>query len=155
MKPRFPDHPDRVAVQLETHARPIVPVGAPARIRRIAFLFPDAAEGATRAQQHFLAWCRDIGADISTPEARRVGFEVAGKMVVWELHTEFMTFTWVAGATDRDPWPEGIGLETAGDAKVVMSTRIDVLDQAALTERTLSGFDPLSFCHSRIEGGRC
>jgi uncharacterized membrane-anchored protein len=155
MKPRFPDHPDRLSAQLETHARPIVPVSAPARIRRIAFLFADGAKGAPRAQQRFLAWCGEVGVVPSSPDALRVGYETAGLNIVWELHTEFMTFTWVAGPTHRDPWPEGVGLETAGDAKVVVSTRIDVLEESTLSERTLAGFDPLSLCHSKIEGGRC
>jgi uncharacterized membrane-anchored protein len=102
-----PDHPDRQSAQLEIHARPIIPIPAPCRIRRVALQFSGGARGSADAQKRFLAWhAAHYGP--TDGDARRLGYESADRKVVWELHTEFMTFTWVGAITDPEPWPVGI-----------------------------------------------
>lgn len=139
--------------QAEIHARPISRIEKPARVRRIAFLLGQDAQASQAARMRVAAFC--VAAGVSAPDAsaRRFSFDVGPRRVTWELHTEFYTVTWIAPFDDVEPWPPGIGLEAVETDRIVVATRIDVVDSAAIPPSALAGFDELSLCYSFIEGG--
>lgn len=71
--PRPADHPDRAEAQGEIHARPIVPIEAPARVRRVAFLLGSEPNAGRAAGLRFVEWCQSTGRSFPPPSARRFG----------------------------------------------------------------------------------
>ncbi|HHY51189.1 MAG TPA: DUF3422 domain-containing protein [Alphaproteobacteria bacterium] len=154
MRPhRFTDHPHRSAVQNEVHARPVAFVAVPARVRRVALLLPQEPHAVEDAHRRFAAWCRAASIPAPPLGARQHGFAAAGHQVTWELHTEFVTLTWIAPPDDADNWPAGIGLEAFEREQLVAAARIDVIAAASVPEPILAGFAPASLCVSRIDNG--
>lgn len=154
-RPRhFVDHPGRTAGQAEIHARPIVPMEAPARMRRVAFHLGQEPRTGPRVSRPFTAWCREAGVPPPSETDRHHGYEVAGRRVTWERHAEFVTLTWVSGDRDPEAWPAGIGLEAYAGEPVIVAVRIDLTDTVTISEPALVGFDPPRLCYSRIESGR-
>lgn len=154
MPPPFVNHPDRAAAQAEVHARPIVPIKAPARVRRLGFLFGQDQAGAQRARAAFTAFCKAKGIEAPSASARRFDFETSRHHVTWEFHTEFTTVTWVSRLDDPDPWPPEIGLEAVKGDPVAVAVRIDLVASAAISEVALAGFDERSLCYATVEQGR-
>lgn len=155
MRPhRFADHPFRRAVQDEVHARPVAFVALPARVRRVALLLPQAPDAVLEAHRRFADWCGGAGIAVPGSGARQHGFEAAGRQVTWELHTEFVTLTWVSALDDKENWPAGIGLEAFESEQLIAAARIDVIDESAVPARILVGFQAPSLCASRIDYGR-
>lgn len=152
--PRHADHPDRAEAQGEIHARPIVPIEAPARVRRVAFLLGNEPNTGRAASRRFVEWCQSTGRPFPPPSARRFGYESGARQVVWELHNEFVTFTWTGPAEDGDAWPADVGLETADGSAVIAAMRVDILATPSIPGPALIDFDPLSLCYSTIEDGR-
>ncbi len=152
----FSDHPDRAAAQDEIHARPISPIVAPARVRRVVFLLPREPDAGRAAAERLAAWCRTNGRPGPSPDLRRFSYRAGERQVVWELHNEFVTFTWTGRADDVEPWPDTIGLdmETEAGNGVGLATRVDLLDAATIPVQAIAGFDGLHLCRSVIEEGR-
>ncbi len=154
MRPfHFPDHPFRKNVQDEVHARPVQFVDAPALVRRVALLLPQGPDAVGEAHGRFAGWCRAARVAEPAASARQHVFVVAGRAVTWELHTEFVTLTWISPPGDTSAWPDGIGLEAFETEALVAAIRIDLLAGAELPADVHSGFRPASLCASRIEGG--
>jgi uncharacterized membrane-anchored protein len=150
---RFSDHPARASAQNEIHARPIVPLAAPVRVRRVAFLLGQDPQAGESAFQRFAAWCDQANRPRPAPTERRFAFVSGNRHVTWELHTEFVTFTWISDIHDWEAWPADVGLDVEAGHTVVMAVRVDLLDLPAITEKALAGFDTLSLCYSGIENG--
>lgn len=145
------EHQYRRLLDAETHARPVLPMTPPVRIRRLAFM--SANDGADlRALHTQMGIVAGVTPDGPT-WARQLAFEHGGRQVTWELHNEFATMTWSGAADDWDAKPEGIGLELHEDLLLVFATRIDVMPSDTVSEAALSGFDPLSLCYSSIFDG--
>ena len=142
------EHAYRKLIDAETHARPVPPMTAPLRIRRLAFMSADGGADlrVVHAQMAGLAGAVEEGPGW----ARQLEFEREGHHVTWELHSEFATFTWTAAADDWVPHPDGIGLEYHDDLMLVFATRIDLMPTDAITPAALEGFNPLSLCYSTI-----
>ena len=145
------EHGYRRLIDAETHARPVLPMRPPVRIRRLAFMSAD--DGSDLRDLH-----RQMAIVAGVPSqgpawARQLDFERDGRQVTWELHNEFATITWSGPADDWDARPEGIGLELHERLLLVFATRIDVIGTPAISEKALSGFNPLSLCYSSIFDG--
>ena len=142
------EHAYRRLIDAETHARPVPPLTAPLRIRRLAFMSADGGAG-LRAVHAQMARMAGVVADGPT-WARQLEFERDGHHVTWELHSEFATFTWTAAADDWVAHPPGIGLEYHEALLMVFATRIDLMPTDAISPAALEGFNPLSLCYSTI-----
>jgi uncharacterized membrane-anchored protein len=145
------EHQYRRLIDAETHARPVLPMAPPIRIRRLGFMSADGGNDlrSLHSQMGLVAGV--------TPEgpawARQLVFEREGRTVTWELHNEFATMTWTGPADDWDAKPEGIGLELHEKLLLVFATRIDVMPTGTITEGALEGYSPLSLCYSSIFDG--
>ncbi len=142
------EHAYRRLIDAETHARPVPPMTAPLRIRRLAFMSADGGAD-LRAVHAQMAGLAGVVADGPT-WARQLEFERDGHHVTWELHSEFATFTWTAAADDWVAHPQGIGLEYHEKLLMVFATRIDLMPTDAIAPSALEGFNPLSLCYSTI-----
>lgn len=95
------EHPQRVALNDELHARPHMRITTPARVTHIAHLTGEF--GADHA--HLLALCAEVGLPLPGDELRQVQMLVDGRTVRWERHTEFTTITIVEmGGADAADW---------------------------------------------------
>ena len=102
------EHSYRRLIDAETHARPVLGMTPPVRIRRLAFMSADGGND-LRALHEQMAVVAGV-----LPEgpawARQLAFSRDGRQVTWELHNEFATMTWSGAADDWDAKPTGIGL---------------------------------------------
>ncbi len=147
------EHADRRLIDAETHARPVLPMAAPCRVRRLAFMSAQGTGDDLRALHGRMMQVAGIPAD-GPPWARQLTFEQDGRVVTWELHNEFATLTWSAPIDDQVGAPEGIGLELHAGLPVISATRIDLTAGGRIAEPALSGFSPLSMCYSTIFDGQ-
>lgn len=147
------DHPERMHVVNEVHARPPEVLARGSRMRRVAALFPSLPNAVGFAFDEFASWCR--GSKVSPPEAgsRQHSFVVDDIRVTWELHTEFATLTWVVPIEDGESWPPNIGLDALASGKVVAATNVDILPGSELTDEVLATFQSISLCASWVSGG--
>lgn len=145
------EHPYRRLIDAETHARPVLPMTPPIRIRRLGFMSADGGADLKRLHEKMAAVA---GAVAQGPSwARQLDFERDGRQVSWELHNEFATMTWSGPVDEWNDRPEGIGLEFHDDLLLAFATRIDVMPTESIGEKALEGFNPLSLCYSSIFDG--
>ena len=142
------EHQYRRLIDAETHARPVLGMTPPIRIRRLAFMSADGGNDlrALHAQMAAVAGVMPEG----PAWARQLAFERDGRQVTWELHNEFATMTWSGPIDDWNAKPPGIGLELHEKLLLVFATRIDVMPTDTIGEAALAGFNPLSLCYSSI-----
>lgn len=146
------EHPYRPFIHAETHARPVPPVGAPATIRRVAFMSADRGKDLT--ELHRQMWNLAGMEEGASTWSRQLSFEAYDHSVTWEMHNEFVTLTWKSAAEQRRVWPEGIGLEWHAGLGFVSAVEIDVLAAETIAEAELAPFAPFSLCRSSIYGGQ-
>lgn len=86
-------HPLRAALHNEVHARPPEPMGAPLAIAHLVMLCDSAEREDSR--QHLAALLRDH--HLAQPDAHttHLRMDLGAFRVRWELHTEFVTWTFV------------------------------------------------------------
>lgn len=145
------EHQYRRLIDAETHARPVLGMTPPIRIRRLAFM---SADGGADLQALHNKMGMVAGVAPEGPAwARQLSFERGGRQVTWELHNEFATMTWSGPADDWDAKPAGIGLELHENLLLVFATRIDVIPTETVGESALAGFSPLSLSYSSIFDG--
>jgi uncharacterized membrane-anchored protein len=84
-------HPQRVVLHNEIHARPPEAMGAPLALSHVVMLGDAAQRDASRA--HLAALLRDHHLPQPAAQSTHVRMELAGFRVRWELHTEFVTWT--------------------------------------------------------------
>ncbi len=149
-RPRF--HPDRALIYAETHARPVLPVEAPVRIRRVAFMTGNGGKDLAQVQVKMAELASMNGHD-GTAAAGQLAFTVNGRKIVWERHSEFSTLTWTSPPDDWQAWPPNIGLEFHGGLELMVATRLDLTDAPSISSAALAGFDELSLCYSEIFDG--
>ncbi|HET8727314.1 MAG TPA: DUF3422 family protein, partial [Alphaproteobacteria bacterium] len=147
------EHPLRAEIIAEVHARPVDIVSAPARIRRLVLLMPERAGAVDDALEAFRRFCRAHGYEPPMPGSRQHGFSTAARRATWEFHNEFVTVTWQAPADDRENWPDGIGLDILGEARLIGATRIDLVEDSAVPDRLLPGFRLSSLCVVGVDAG--
>ena len=148
------EHPFRQQILEEVHARPVEPVPAQARVRRLVFFAPPEAGGIAGTLGRFRDWCDRSG--LSRPrnkDARQHSFTAGTRQVTWEFHTEFVTVTWTAAPDDNDSAPEGIGLESIDGPQLLGAMRIDLIEDVRLPDALLPGFNPQSLCVIGVQDG--
>lgn len=148
----FTDHPDRLALAQELHARPIDILEEQGRVRRLVFVTATAGE-LQDIIGRYDAFCAAQGMQAQASSVRRTRFSVDGRDVTWEFHTEFVTISWRSALTDKESFLPGIGLEAASEAKLLVATRIDVITAKEIPEHFIPGFAPSSLCVSAVEDG--
>lgn len=84
-------HPQRVALHNEIHARPPEAMGAPLAISHMVMLTTAAERDASRAQ--LAALLRDHHLPLPDGDANHLRMDLGAFRVRWELHTEFVTWT--------------------------------------------------------------
>lgn len=92
MQPLPLDHPQRLALADEVHARPPEPVQTPARASHLAVLVEPAEREAERA--HLDGLCQTLGLPRPDPAATHLSLALgAGLRLKWERHGEFSGYT--------------------------------------------------------------
>jgi len=89
------DHPDRIRLANELHARPFPLLDAACRVSHIAMTAPPGDQQAAR--QHMLDLCERLGTTRPAEAAPQHNFDAGRFRVKWEWHTEFMALTVMAG----------------------------------------------------------
>ena len=98
-------HPQRVVLHNEIHARPPESMAAPLALSHVV-MFGDAAREGGRA--HLAALLHDHHLPLPGDDATHLRAELAGFRLRWELHTEFVTWTFsrtfeAAGFGEQEP----------------------------------------------------
>lgn len=99
-----PDHPDRLALADEVHARPPEPLEAPSRASYIAVLVD--GDDRERERLHLEGLCERSG--VAGPAAGVTQFSAAlgAVRVKWERHGEFSSYTFIARGLSARPYSE-------------------------------------------------
>lgn len=99
--PRKPaDHPSRITLANELHARPFALLKAPCRVSHLS-LTSEPGES-DHARDHLIALCDRMGAPHPAERAPQMIVDFGRFRLKWEQHTEFVALTVIAG-----PAPEG------------------------------------------------
>lgn len=149
----FDEHPFRAAIMDEVHARPVDIIPPQCRIRRLVFVMSSKAGSTARALDRFATFCAAAGHARPDPARRQFSFDLNERHVTWEFHTEFVTITWRGNLDDAASEPDDIGLEAIGDSLLIASARVDVIEDAKIPERLLSGFNLASLCVVNVDDG--
>jgi len=99
-------HPQRAALHNEIHARPPEAMGAPLAITHMVMLTTAAERDASRG--HLAALLREQHLPLPDGDANHLRMDLGPFRVRWELHTEFVTWTFsrpidVAALAGREP----------------------------------------------------
>ncbi|SFN21274.1 DUF3422 family protein [Variovorax sp. OV329] len=84
-------HPERVPLHNEVHARPPEAMAAPLAIAHLV-MFADA-QGHARSRQHLAALLRDHHKALPDEDTTHLRIELGSFRLRWELHTEFVSWT--------------------------------------------------------------
>jgi uncharacterized membrane-anchored protein len=103
-------HPQRVALHNEIHARPPEAMSAPLVLSHIVMVADADEREASRA--HLAALLRDHHLPLPDAQGIHVRLDVGGFRIRWELHTEFVSWTFsrqldAAGLGQQEP-PTGV-----------------------------------------------
>lgn len=155
------DHPLRLQLAHEVHARPFAPVSAPERIVHYAMLTGEGGAAADRA--HLSDLFRRLGVADAPPEGNHVVRGFGGVRIKWERHTEFCTWTVfdrspfdTAFAGPPDPeviprdWLERLPGERLAAVRVVVAPAGPEAEGVAVLERL---FEAEFLAGSRASGG--
>ncbi len=94
-------HPLRIALHNEVHARPPEAIHAPQSISRVVMLCDEAQRHASR--EHLARLLRDQHLPLPDANATHLRMDVGGFRIRWELHTEFVTWTFILSQPARAP----------------------------------------------------
>lgn len=86
-------HPQRVALHNEVHARPPQALSAPLAISHIVMVCD--AEQREASREHVAALLRDHHLPLPDPQSSHVRMDLGAFHLRWELHTEFVTWTFM------------------------------------------------------------
>ena len=102
------EHALRRALHNEVHARPPEPMSAPLAITHVVMLADAVAREASRT--HLLALLRDQHLPVPDANANHLRVDLGNWRLRWELHTEFVTWTFMVEATAGLPKADDYGL---------------------------------------------
>lgn len=91
-----PEHPQRLALADEVHARPSDALTTPSRATYVALLIDPADR--PREIEHLGALCRPFGIEAPSPSSSHFSAQLDGLKVKWERHGEFSSYTFVVAA---------------------------------------------------------
>ena len=95
------DHPDRLALASEVHARSPSPLTIPARVTHISVLLSGDARDAEAA--HLAALFRSFGLEWPADAGDQVSAQLGPVWFTWERHGEFSGFTFTAAGSGAEP----------------------------------------------------
>ncbi len=90
------DHPQRLALHNEVHARPPEPMQAPLAISRVVMWVERASAQASR--EHLAQLLRDHHLPAPDVHTNHVRMDLGAFRLRWELHTEFVSWTFMRAA---------------------------------------------------------
>jgi uncharacterized membrane-anchored protein len=93
MKHPLQQHPQRAALHNEVHARPPQALVAPLAISHVVMLCDAAQRDASRS--HVAALLRDHHLPLPDPQSSHFRMDLGAFHIRWELHTEFVTWTFM------------------------------------------------------------
>jgi uncharacterized membrane-anchored protein len=96
-----PDHPERMPLANEVHARPSEALETPSRITYVAVLID--REDRERETQHLRALCDSFSVTAPAADAGHFVADLGAVRFKWERHSEFSGYTFVAAG--RSPVP--------------------------------------------------
>ncbi|HEX7891878.1 MAG TPA: DUF3422 domain-containing protein [Ramlibacter sp.] len=101
-------HPQRIALHNEIHARPPEAMAAPLALSHVVMAGDAAERDASRA--HLASLLRDHHLPLPDAQTTHLRMDVGGFRIRWELHTEFVTWTFshafdADGFGDQEPQP--------------------------------------------------
>ncbi len=99
LAPLLPQHPQRAVLHNEVHARPPEAITAPLAISHVVMWADAAGREASRA--HLAALLRDHHLALPDAQTTHLRMDLGAFRIRWELHTEFVTWTFMA------PLPHG------------------------------------------------
>jgi uncharacterized membrane-anchored protein len=108
MNIQLPQHPQRVALHNEIHARPPDAMTVPLAISHVVMVCDAAQREASRA--HVAALMRDHHLPLPDAATTHLRTDVGSFRIRWELHTEFVSWTFMRtlptdGSSVREPAP--------------------------------------------------
>lgn len=129
------DHPLRLALTEEMHARRFPPLKPPTEICQILILFDES--DLKRAREHFTQLHERLNG-FPLGNARHFRAPCAGGILYWEIHTEFVTLTHIMEFDGHDIF----GIDRQGPiltecidgvgGSIYRATRIALIDQSAV-----------------------
>jgi uncharacterized membrane-anchored protein len=102
------DHALRLALHNEVHARPPEPMSAPVAISHVVMLTDAQSRESSRA--HLLQLLRDHHLPVPDDHANHLRVDGGAWRLRWELHTEFVTWTFMADAPEGLPRTDAYAL---------------------------------------------
>ena len=141
-----PDHPQRLPMTAELHARPFSPLVAPAQGIQLAFKPVDDRMRDTAAHRdHLDALLAHYGAPAAPPDVQHYAVQVGDRRLKWERHTEFVSYTLIADAPADRPFalpverlaPPGWLAQAPGALISAIRLHIARVDGAEQAERML------------------
>ena len=102
------EHALRRALHNEVHARPPEPMRAPVAITHVVMLAD--ADAREDSREHLLALLRDNHLPVPDANANHLRIDLGRWRLRWELHTEFVTWTFMVDATEGLPKADDYGL---------------------------------------------
>lgn len=98
-----PDHPQRILLADEVHARPSRPLSTPSRASYVATLIEH--ENRPRETAHLAQLCEQFGVVPPALDAVHFGADLGALALTWERHGEFSSYTFFKSG--RSPTPFG------------------------------------------------
>jgi uncharacterized membrane-anchored protein len=99
-----PDHPQRISLADEVHARPPEPIATPARATYVAVLID--SEAREQELRHLQSLARRWDVQGPTMDASHFRARSGGLRLKWERHGEFSGYTFVAEGGDAAPFEQ-------------------------------------------------
>ncbi|MDG4718402.1 MULTISPECIES: DUF3422 family protein [Thalassospira] len=153
----FVEHPQRVALHNEIHARPFGGVISPTRCSCLAFHAGEELDEAVR--EHFIAFCKRFSLTPPAPDQKYFEAASDGFSVIWERHTEFTVYVFKRAGPFESPFddpvinlvPSDWLSETPG--KLLVGLHIVVEKTERSDEEISRLFDHNGLTGSRVLGG--
>lgn len=145
----FEQHPQRLTLNDEVHARPPVPLHSPEAVTYLAFMHHDGSAG--REPRHLAALTASLGLPEPATDSGHVLVDAGAFRFKWERHNEFSSYTFFrkaeAGADVADDhalqavpeeWRRGIPGQLVVATHVLVRPRTEV-DPETLVAQHLAG----------------
>jgi uncharacterized membrane-anchored protein len=149
----FRAHPDAGAVRDEIHARPVEPIAAGQRARRVVLYFSPDSTNARELKNRIVEWCVRQKITARTQSDRQIGYMVDGQSITIEIHTEFLTFTSLTPLA-KDVEPDDNGLSVFSDLPFLTKSRVDVTNTQTVPDAAMASWQQASICRSSLGHGR-
>jgi uncharacterized membrane-anchored protein len=134
------DHPQRIELNDEVHARPPEPLTAPSRLSYLALLCDAAQREAGWAAVCDL--CRRYGVEPPAQSGLHFTAALGPFRLKWERHTEFIRYMFIVEGTTGDPFERPAITVLPEDWVAALPGQVIVAAHAALIKADATPFDP-------------